>query len=72
MKTNNLIFTLLYLGFVLLNIVITSVAIVMITIKGAEMMDIGLMLLFLEIMIFLALRKDNTNTLEKPNTLINH
>lgn len=72
MKTNNLIFTILYLGFVILNIIITIVAIIMVTVKGQEMMDIGMMLLFLETMIFLALKKDNTDTLEKPNTLINY
>jgi len=72
MKTNNLIFTILYLSFVLLNIIIASVAIIMITVKGQEMMDIGLILLFLETMIFLALKKENTHTSKKSNTLLNH
>ena len=72
MKTNNLIFTIFYLGFVLLNIIITSIAIIMITVQGQEMMDTGLILLFLEIIIFLALKKEKTHTSKKYNTLLNH
>jgi len=72
MKTNNLIFTIFYLGFVLLNIIITSIAIIMITVQGQEMIDTGLILLFLEIIIFLALKKENTHTSKKSNTLLNH
>ena len=58
MKTNNLIFTILYLGFVLANVVIVSTAVIMITLKGQEMADTGLILLFLESIVFLALKRE--------------
>jgi len=64
MKTNNLIFTILYLGFVLINVVIVSSAIIMITLKGQEMADTGLILLFLESIIFLALKKEPETSIE--------
>jgi len=63
MKTNNLIFTLLYMAFVLANVIIVSIAIIMITVNGQEMADTGITLLFLEAMIFLALKKESKNTI---------
>jgi len=63
MKTNNLIFTLLYMAFVLANIIIVSIAVIMITVNGQEMADTGIILLFLEAMIFLALKKESKNTI---------
>jgi len=64
MKTNNLIFTLLYMAFVLTNVVIVSAAVVMITLKGDEMADTGIMLLFLESIIFLILNKKPKDSLQ--------
>ena len=64
MKTNNLIFTILYLGFVLINVVIVSSAIIMITLNGQEMADTGLILLFLESIVFLALKKEPETSIE--------
>jgi len=63
MKTNNLIFTLLYMAFVLTNVIIVSIAVIMITVNGQEMADTGIILLFLEAMIFLALKKESKNTI---------
>jgi len=64
MKTNNLIFTLLYMAFVLTNVVIVSTAVVMIALKGDEMADTGFMLLFLESIIFLVLNKKSNDSLQ--------
>lgn len=64
MKTNHLIFTLLYTAFVLTNVVIVSTAVIMITLKGNEMLDTGLMLLFLEAMVFIVLKKEPRESLQ--------
>jgi len=65
MKKNHLIYTILYMGFVLLNITIVSIAVIMITIKGQEMAEAGAILLFLEAMVFLLLKKDSSKSLQK-------
>lgn len=73
MKTSNLIFTLLYLGFVLINVALTMSAVIMITIEGNEMMDEGLLLLFLEMMVFLILKRKSTHDeIETSHTTFNH
>ena len=65
MKKNHLIYTIGYMGFVLLNITIVSIAVIMITIKGQEMAEAGAILLFLEAMVFLLLRKDSTKSFQE-------
>lgn len=62
MKTNHLIYTILYMAFVLLNITIVAIAIIMVTIKGQEIAAAGAVLLFLEAMVFLSLRKEPNNS----------
>lgn len=64
MKMNKLIFTLIYLAFVLANVVIVNIAVIMITLKGNEMGDTGIILLFLEAMIFIVLKKDSKDSLQ--------
>jgi len=65
MKKNHLIYTIGYMGFVLLNITIVSIAVIMITIKGQEMAEAGAILLFLEAMVFLLLRKDSNKSFQE-------
>lgn len=64
MKTSNLFFTLLYMAFVVANVVVVSMAVIMITLKGSEMADTGLILLFLEAMVFIALKKEPQESIQ--------
>lgn len=65
MKTNHLMYTILYMGFVLVNIVIVTIAIMLITMKGQKMADAGAILLFLEAMVFLLLRKEPNDSIQE-------